>query len=388
MQRFDSSQLYSKPYGLYDPRGRPYFHSREQDGSRERDGGSHSRHYFHSRERDDSRGGQDGSHGRPDFRSREQDGACGGHGGPHGRPDFRSRERDGAPEFDLRDAISGSAQKPQCHSDGHCDSLLQLIVSMQYQLFISGCQSVSFNDILKRLEETTPMAFNDVREFLLINQQRLEDSLKNVGLIQLPDMSWSAPFGLPPVEDFIPMVISAFSNSIYCFWNAKKQVHHKDKKRDIFVTESGKVITAIGVLFVNERGEFLMQSTFDEKMKKFILSDFGGKVERIDERLLGSLQRECFEETNQKLPQEFDFVSNLINLIYIEDSKYVLLICRAPAEFEATDLSDFGTLEEHSLITRTVVWVSVKSFLESKNLHARLWKSPEVKNLVRRLFPQ
>jgi hypothetical protein len=361
---------------------RPDFPSRDRDGARGGHGGSHSRPYFPSCKQDGSRGGHGGPHSRPDFPSRKQDGARGGHGGPHSRPDFHSREQDGAPNFDLRDAIGGSAQKPQCYSDGPLYSLLQLIVSMMYSSFISGCQSVSFNDILQRLEEKTPTAFNDVREFLLINQKRLEDALKNVGLIQLPDMSWSAPSGLPPVEEFIPMVIRAFSNSIYRFWNAKKYLHDG---RPAFQTDSGETITACGVLFYSGMHGFLMQLVPNKK-RDTILSDFGGKVDAKDNSPFQTLTREIQEETNGKLPH-YDVESSTIGVCYIPESKYILFICQAPQSFDDMDLLSFGSSEEHSSIPRTVSWVSVSNFIKSKTpLHPRLVISQIVRRTVSSLF--
>ena len=252
---------------------------------------------------------------------------------------------------------------------------------MLYQLFISGCQSVSFNDILQRLEETTPIAFNDVREFLLINQQRLEDSLKNVGLIQLPDMSWSAPLVLLPVEEFIPMVISAFSNSIYRFWNAKKYLHNG---RPAFQTDLGEIMTAGGVLFYSHKHGFLMQLVMNGK-GQINSSDFGGKVEKEkDNSLLESLKRELLEETNKKLPP-YDVKSSIINFLYIPESKYLIVICQAPQSFDGMDLGSFGSSEEHSSIPRTVSWVSVPDFLESRTLHPRL-TARSLRDTIKSLF--
>jgi hypothetical protein len=253
-------------------------------------------------------------------------------------------------------------------------------MSMLYQLFISGCQSVSFNDILKRLEETTPKAFNDVHKFLLINQERLEHSLKSVGLIQHPDMSWSAPFGLPPVEDFIPMVISAFSNSIYRFWNAKKSLHNW---RPAFKTELGEIMTAGGVLFYSLTHGFLMQFVMNGK-GQINSSDFGGKVDEKDTSPLESLRREIEEETNGKLPP-YDVKSSIINFFYIPESKYLIVICQAPESFDGMDLGSFGSSEEHSSIPRTVSWVSVPDFLESRTLHPRLM-ARSLRDTIKSLF--
>jgi hypothetical protein len=376
-------EQYGSRGGQDGPHSRPYPHPREQYGARGGQDGSHGRHDFRFREPSSSRGGQDGSHGRPYPHPRERDGSCERDDGSHSRADFRSLKQYDAPKFDHRNAIGGSAQKSQCHSDGHSNSLLGLIISMVYQLFISGCQSVSFNDILQRLKETTPTAFNDVCKFLLINQQRLEDSLKNVGLSQLPDMSWSAPSHLPPVEQFIPMVIGAFSNSVYRFWDAMKCV---DNQRHAFKTDKNILITAAGALFYSDVHGFLMQSVLNAKGVR-ILSDLGGKVDEKDTSLVETIKRETDEETNSMLP-DHDIKSSIMGVCHNPQCKYLLVVCQAPESFDRMDLASFGSIEKHSSIPRTLLWVSISDFIESDTLHPRLTCSPIVKKLIGQLFPQ
>jgi hypothetical protein len=228
-------------------------------------------------------------------------------------------------------------------------------------------------------KESHNVFFTHIQEFLKTNQNRLEDALKRVGLVQQPDGSWSAPSGLPLVEIFIPMVIDAFSTSIYRFWNAVK---HFEKGKVAFITANGDLVKAVGVLFYSKKNGFLMQLVVGKK-GQVTISDFGGKVENKDKSLINSLERELLEESNEKLPH-CDIRSLMIGFLYIPTSKYVLVICQAPQSFDDMDLSSFGTHEEHSRAERKVSWVSVPDFLKSRTLNPRL--TTDVKNLVHSLF--
>jgi hypothetical protein len=259
--------------------------------------------------------------------------------------------------------------------------VLNQIISLIHHDLLRG--PVLIEIVIETLRESNQRLYTEMKNFLQVSGRSLFDAFRKVGLVQNQDGSWSAPSGLPDFEVVFNGVADAFTRSVFQFLDAKKCMH---KNRPAFITASGQVMTATGVLFCNTRNELLMQAVLDEKTKEIRLDDFGGKVDEKDPTVLATIQRESVEETNKKLPEIFDFLGNLLGYLYIPSSKYLLLICRSPVEFEEIDLSLFGTSETHSSIQRTVRWVRVGEFLDAKKLHPRLFKSSEVKDTICKLF--
>ena len=118
-----------------------------------------------------------------------------------------------------------------------------------------------------------------------------------------------------------------------------------------------------------------------------VVSDLGGKVDEKDTSLVETIKRETDEETNWKLPP-YNIDSSILGACHIPGCKYFFGICQAPESFDRMDLASFGSVETHSSIPRTLLWVSISDFIKSETLHPRLTSSPIVKKLIGQLFPQ
>ena len=306
-----------------------------------------------------------------------------GQSGPHPCSEQRQRDRD--------HCQSGPHQLPE---QGHkyTPHVLNQLLWLIYQVLLQSC--VSLEALVQ--SEQNPTLHADMQSFLQESGACLYDAFRRIGLVQTTDGSWSAPESwslLSSFPAFFASVVGAFSNSIFHFLNATLETRTVNvggvpTTKYSFNTSNGKIVSAIGVLFYSKDKGFLMQSVRDEKSGEIRFTDFGGKVELKDMTCLHSLYRETNEETNGLLTPDYDFLKMHLGHIYLLKCKYLLLICRAPAEFEGIDPSQFGTHEEHSSTKRTVQWVSRSNFLDAENLHQRLSISPEVKAKISELFPQ
>lgn len=172
-----------------------------------------------------------------------------------------------------------------------------------------------------------------------------------------------------------------------------------DRERKVFYFENDKEkpILAAGILFVKEEDGnkfILMQKVIkDDKQEQY--SDFGGKIDKEDKTLIGTISRELGEELNygfydssnservylestQKLKRLIQ--ENIIKKIYQDRAKYFLIIAKLP-EYISLDFERIGDFEELDKINRTVEWVSYDDFLRlykgtteiPNQIHPRLW---------------
>jgi len=318
--------------------------------------------------------------------SRPEQGQCDGRrhwSGPHSHPEHG--QRDGG----HRRSGHHSRPKQRQRDEYTPPHVLNQLLSEIHQGLLQG--NVSLEKLVQ--SEQNLMLQSDMQRFLQESGACLYDAFRRIGLVQTPDGSWSAPESLSLLSsfpEFFASVVGSFSNSIFHFLNATLFQHLVKvdgvlTPRYAFETADRRTVSAVGALFYSPTHGFLMQSVPD-KNGEIRLTDFGGKVDSKDETFINSLCREVAEETNSVFPPEYDFLGNCLKYLYLNDSKYLLLICQAPPEFESIDLSQFGTSEDGSSINRTVVWVSVEDFLRAQNLHPRL--SSQVKDMVHQLFLQ
>lgn len=102
--------------------------------------------------------------------------------------------------------------------------------------------------------------------------------------------------------------------------------------------------------------------------------DFGGKIDPKDANIQETISREVFEESNGIFKKRYilDKIKKLDG-IYSQHSKYLLYLFEADKYY---DPKQFGKIEFHDNIPRTVEWVTFSNlmkfeFLQNK-LHARL----------------
>jgi hypothetical protein len=110
---------------------------------------------------------------------------------------------------------------------------------------------------------------------------------------------------------------------------------------------------------------FLIQKV---KGRSWHYEDFGGKSQLGDQSIKDVAFRECTEELNNLLTEEF-----LLSLPCIEHliacNKYVLYLVELDSSFMDKDLSMFGDHEVLWNVERTVVWLS---YADLWNMHPTL----------------
>jgi len=103
--------------------------------------------------------------------------------------------------------------------------------------------------------------------------------------------------------------------------------------------------------------------------------DIGGKTEFIDLDEVDTVAREVKEETNDMINEKI-IKKQIINSksSYNFKSKYILYFIKANKYEKKLNSDNFGILENHDIIERTIHWVSLRLILENQiNIHPRLY---------------
>lgn len=132
------------------------------------------------------------------------------------------------------------------------------------------------------------------------------------------------------------------------------------------VTSGGVIIyrfgeTGMELLLINSRGGF---------------EDFGGKIDSTDQSIFKTVARETYEESN-KLISKKQLEKRLLTapFIYIKNSKYVCFLVEATHEESQLESVDFGDVEIHDNIERTVRWVPLNVILTPEIIKYKLnWR--------------
>lgn len=138
-----------------------------------------------------------------------------------------------------------------------------------------------------------------------------------------------------------------------------------DKRKTLYLdSDENKPVTAAGVLiyrFVKGDMEILMADT------RGTFEDLGGRVDKKDKDIVSTASREAFEESNEKLNKR-KIKSRLKEapVVYVEKMKYVIYIIQANDDEKSLVTKDFGEIETHDNIPRTIKWIPVKSIIFDK----------------------
>jgi 8-oxo-dGTP pyrophosphatase MutT (NUDIX family) len=132
------------------------------------------------------------------------------------------------------------------------------------------------------------------------------------------------------------------------------------------VTSGGVIIYRFGdlgmeLLLVNSRGGY---------------EDFGGKIDGSDQSIYKTVARETYEESN-KLLNKKQIEARLVTApyIYIKNSKYVCFIIEATHAESLLQSEDFGDIEIHDNIERTVKWIPLSMILTPEIIKHKLnWR--------------
>ena len=102
--------------------------------------------------------------------------------------------------------------------------------------------------------------------------------------------------------------------------------------------------------------------------------DFGGRTDAIDTSIEDTICREADEESNGILGKNemLDLIKNE-EPVYCNKSKYMIYIAKAKKMY---DPKEFGDLEIHDNIPRTVEWIKLSKMLDKnfidQHMHIRL----------------
>jgi hypothetical protein len=117
----------------------------------------------------------------------------------------------------------------------------------------------------------------------------------------------------------------------------------------------------IELLMINSRGGY---------------EDFGGKIDCYDKNIFKTVSRETYEESNNLIDKK-QLESRLVNApyIYVKNSKYVCFIVEATPEESNLTSYDFGDVELHDNIKRTVKWIPLSKLLTQEVIKYKLnWR--------------
>lgn len=143
--------------------------------------------------------------------------------------------------------------------------------------------------------------------------------------------------------------------------------------RPTFYYDGDHEIRAGGLLLYRyedgmEEPEFLMIKTRGK------YEDFGGRTDPLDNSIEDTICREADEESNGII--KTDEVRELIKdyqPIYTPESKYLIYVVKTTTPYNPTE---FGTIEIHDGISRTVEWIKLSKLLDKKfinrSVHVRL----------------
>lgn len=132
------------------------------------------------------------------------------------------------------------------------------------------------------------------------------------------------------------------------------------------VTSGGVLIYKFGdsgmeLLVINSRGGF---------------EDFGGKIDEADKSIRKTVARETYEESNKLInKKQLELRLESAPYIYVKNSKYVCFIVEATYEESQLNSKDFGDVELHENIQRTVKWIPLSTILTPEIIKYKLnWR--------------
>lgn len=256
------------------------------------------------------------------------------------------------------------------------EQIVQVVCSCFYGMLVRN-EMASLTKMFQT-NRSNQRLLTDLEMFLNKHYSKLEYALMRVGLVQTNCEFSTTPSFRLTLEDFITLVWEAFVKfPLHLqFIHAQKELNGP---RTIFRLDRDLVMSAGGVLFFNPRtGCLLVQIvyTLTDEMK---LSDFGGKVVDDDISIYHTISREWDEETNHMLPY-FNLYAYLcerttrMQEFLVPSSKYCLVVCESPPEFDSLDLTIFGTRETNAPenVNRRLYWVSIEEYIGLEILHPRL----------------
>lgn len=138
-------------------------------------------------------------------------------------------------------------------------------------------------------------------------------------------------------------------------------------------SDENKPITAGGVIIYRLSGGNMELLLIDSRGT---FEDLGGRIDKKDKDILSTVAREAFEESNEILNKR-KIKSRLKSApsIYVEKMKYLVYLIPANKDEQNLESKDFGTLEIHDNINRTIKWFSLNSLIKPEIFKEKLnWR--------------
>lgn len=135
-----------------------------------------------------------------------------------------------------------------------------------------------------------------------------------------------------------------------------------------------KPVTAGGVIIYRETEDHSIDLLLVES--RGLYEDLGGCVDPGDESYVDTVVREAYEESN-KLIKRKPLRLKLENAPYCYSSrcKYIVYITEATSKQKKMKEEDFGTMEIHDNIPRTIKWINIETFLDKNVIKYKLnWR--------------
>lgn len=145
--------------------------------------------------------------------------------------------------------------------------------------------------------------------------------------------------------------------------------------------DPAKPVTAGGVIIYKYVQNKMMVLIIEVEGK---YEDIGGKIDPSDDDVFCAVAREVGEETNEMIKSE-DIIDRLklAQYIYVPKSKYVIYIVEATNNEKQLKKADFGDMENHDEISRTIGWIARDELMKPNNIRYKMnWrlKSKELFN--------
>jgi predicted NUDIX family NTP pyrophosphohydrolase len=138
-----------------------------------------------------------------------------------------------------------------------------------------------------------------------------------------------------------------------------------EKRKTFYLnSDESKPVTSAGVLlyrYIKGNMEVLMadaRGTFE---------DLGGIVDTKDKDIMSTATREAFEESNGLInKRKLKSRIKTAPFVYVEKMKYVVYIVKANNDEKNLTMADFGKIEVHDNIPRTIQWFPVNKIIFDK----------------------
>ena len=172
--------------------------------------------------------------------------------------------------------------------------------------------------------------------------------------------------------------------------NSKNEkTKNKNIKKIFFITnnEEDIALSAGGVIFykITDGELFLLLSYSREKYE-----DLGGRCDINDKDIFDTIAREVEEESNKLILRDavLKRIKNNSKYAICKQSKYMVHFIKANCSEMKLSTEDFGKVEFHENLPRTIHWLNVKDVLKEMDKFNFRLRNNNVISLINRINPK